>query len=313
MVEPAVRGTVPVDKNVILLSRMAVTELHAEVVLDACADVGEGATWDPGRQELLWVDIPRGAIHRYDPVADTDRVRAVGQAVGAVAVRERGGLVAAAHAGFAVLDEDGFRIVAEVETDRPANRMNDGRVDRGGRFWAGTMALDMAPGAGALYRLDRDHGVQTILTGLSVPNGIDWSDDEMTMYLVDSGTRRVDAFAYEPATGAIAGRTALAEIDPDDGMPDGMTLDAQGFLWVAVWGGWAVRRYSPNGTLDAVLHLPASQVTSCAFGGPDLGDLYVTTASADLSARERAAQPLAGALFRCRPGVFGRTANLFRG
>lgn len=286
-------------------------ELHAEVAVDARAEVGEGPSWDPLREELLWVDVPRGAVHRHDPVARADRVEEVGQPVGAVAVREQGGLVLAVRDGFATFERGEARIIAEVERGLADNRMNDGKVDPGGRFWAGTMALDMRYGAGALYRLDPDLHVHTMLTGVSVSNGMDWSSDGRTMYFIDSGAQRVDAFDYDAQTGAVSARRPLIGIPPSYGMPDGMTLDAEGFLWVALWDGWAVRRFAPDGTPAGIVNLPASQVTSCAFGGRDLADLYITTASSGLSEAERAAQPQAGAVFRCRPGVRGRAPNRF--
>jgi len=284
--------------------------LVADVVLDGHAEVGEGPTWDPLRQRLWWVDIPLGAIHRFDPKNGRDHVVYAGQPVSAVAIRQRGGLVLAVRDGFAVLDKGQLRIVASVEAERAENRMNDGKVDPGGRFWAGTMAFDMTPGAGALYRLHEDYRVATVLSGLTISNGIDWSPDGQTMYFIDSARGSVTAFSYNGQTGAIKEPETLIVISPDEGMPDGMTVDSAGFLWVAVWAGAAVRRYSPDGALVGEVRLPVSQVTSCAFGGPNLRDLYITTASTGLSPVQRAEQPHAGALFRVRPGVVGRQPNL---
>ncbi len=283
--------------------------LRAEVALDAHAEVAEGPVWDVKAGQLVWVDIPRGEIHRFDPTEGTDQVTQVGQPVGAVALRERGGLLLAVRDGFAELADGQLRMIAEVESDRPENRMNDGKVDPAGRFWAGTMALDSAPGAGALYRLDTNRSVETMLTGLTISNGIDWSPDGTTMYFIDSTQRTVTAYAYDRHTGAISEPRTVIEIPPDDGMPDGMTVDSEGCLWVAIWGGSAVRRYAPDGTQLTRVELPASQVTSCAFGGAHLRDLYITTASVGLSAAERAGQPHAGALFCVRTEVGGREPN----
>lgn len=283
-----------------------------EVVLDAHAQVGECPVWDRSRGELLWVDIPRHTVHRFRPCGGRRSAVDVGQPVGAVAVRATGGLVLAVRDGFALLDDDAapVRLVAEVERDRPGNRMNDGRCDAAGRFWAGTMALDMAPGAGALYRLDPDLTVERVLAPTSVSNGLGWSADGRTMYFVDSATGGVDAFDH--ASGSLRGRRRLIEV-PVGTLPDGMAIDADGFLWVALWNGWCVHRYSPDGVLDTVVELPAAQITSCTFGGGDLDELYVTSAAAGLSPRERAAQPHAGAIFRVRPGVRGLPADLFAG
>jgi sugar lactone lactonase YvrE len=174
------------------------------------------------------------------------------------------------------------------------------------------MALDESPGRGTLYRSDGD-GLAPVLAPVSISNGIDWNLDGTQMYYVDSTAQRIDVFAFDAAAGTISDRRTFAEIDPVDGTPDGLTIDAEGHVWLALWDGWALRRYRPDGTLERVVDLPVSRVTSCAFGGDDLGDLYVTTASKDLSAAELRAQPQAGGLFVLRPGVAGRPANRFAG
>ncbi|MDQ3464319.1 MAG: SMP-30/gluconolactonase/LRE family protein [Actinomycetota bacterium] len=283
--------------------------LRAEVVLDAHAQVGEGPVWDASAGHLLWLDIPCGEIHRFHPTDGTHQVTQVGQPVGAIALRERGGLVLAVRDGFAELADGELNMIADVESDRPENRMNDGKVDPAGRFWAGTMALDSTPGAGTLYRLDLDRSVHPVLTGLTISNGIDWSPDATTMYFIDSTPGTVTAYDYDRHTGAISEPRTVLEVPPDDGMPDGMTVDSEGCLWVAIWGGSAVRRYAPDGTLLANVELPATQVTSCAFGGPALRDLYITTASEGLSAAARAGQPHAGAIFCVRTEVGAREPN----
>lgn len=290
--------------------------IDAGLVLDSRAELGEGVIWDAGSQRLVWVDITRGLIHEMS--AD-GRCRSsdAGQHVGAVAPRGHGGhggLVLAVRSGFAALDGDGtISMIAHVEADAGGNRMNDGGCDPQGRFWAGTMAYAETPGAGSLYRLDQDGTVHRMLTGTAVSNGLGWSPDGRTMYYIDTPTHGVDAFAFDPRTGAIAGRRRLVTVDPADGSPDGMTVDDEGFLWVALWGGGAVRRYQPDGTLDTVVRVAASKVTSCAFGGADRGDLYITTASTGLSPERLAAEPHAGGLFRCRPGVTGPPATPFTG
>jgi len=282
----------------------------AEVIVDAHAEVGEGPSWDVESQRLWWVDIPHGAIHAFHPDSGTDDVVSVGQPVGALVRRRRGGLMLAVRDGFAALEAGKLRLLAEVEIDRPENRMNDGKVDPAGRFWAGTMALDMATGAGALYRLTEDHRVDTVRTGLTISNGMDWSPDGQTMYFIDSAQGCVTAYSYDRALGEISEPRTLIEIPPEAGLPDGMTVDSAGGLWVAIWGGAAVRHYSPEGTFLDEIRVPATQVTSCAFGGPDLRDLYITTAAEDLSPDELREQPHAGGLFRVAPGVVGREPYL---
>jgi sugar lactone lactonase YvrE len=254
-------------------------------------------------------------VHSLDVGSRETETVEVGQPVGAVAVRESGGLVLAVRDGFALLDrgEAEPRMIAALELDEPRTRMNDGKCDAAGRFWAGTMDEEERESLGSLYRLDADGTVSRMLDGLVISNGLGWSRDGRTMYHVDSPTRRVDAFDFDLASGAIANRRTVVELEPGAGDPDGMTVDADGFLWVALWGGSAVRRYSPGGRLDAVVEVPASQVTSCTFGGPDLDDLFVTTARRGLAPGELASEPAAGGIFRARPGVTGEPAARFAG
>jgi len=286
---------------------------RAELVLDARAARGEGPLWDVRDQRLIWVDIDGNAVHRYDPLTACDQWQDVGQPVGAVGLRADAGLVAAVRDGFAFLDRGDVSLVAPVEIEQTGARMNDGKVDPAGRFWAGTMPFDLKPGAGALYRLDGDLSVHAMLRGLTISNGLDWSLDGRTMYFIDSATGGLDAFDYEPENGVIGRRRRIVEIHAREGLPDGMALDAEGFIWVALWGGGCVRRYTPSGSVAAVIELPVSQVTSCAFGGPDLTDLYLTSASAGLSAERLAREPAAGGLFLYQAPVPGRAPNIFVG
>ena len=289
------------------------TAAAVELVLDARAELGEGPRWDARAQRLLWVDIMRGRVHAFRPGHAACRSVDVGRPVGALAGTADGGIVLAVAGGFARLDWDSgqVRMLAAVEADRPQNRMNDGACDPAGRFWAGTMALDEGPGAGALYRLDPDGTVRTMLTGVSISNGIDWSLDGRRMYYVDSPTRRIDAFDFDPRTGVIANRRTFVALPPEAGFPDGLTVDADGFVWLALWGGAALHRYDPEGARERIVPLPVTHPTSCAFGGSDLDELYVTSARRPLSVDERARQPMAGGLLRLRPGVVGRPPGLF--
>jgi sugar lactone lactonase YvrE len=289
------------------------TEGAVELVLDARAELGEGPRWDSRGQRLLWVDIMRGRVHAFTPSTHACRNVAVGRPVGALACAADGRVVLAVAGGFGRLDLDSgrFEMLAAVEADRPGNRMNDGACDAAGRFWAGTMAIDERPQAGALYRLDPDLTVHTMLREVTISNGIDWSLDGRRMYYVDTPTRRIDVFDFDVATGAITNRRTFVEVPADAGMPDGLTVDAAGFVWVALWGGAALRRYAPDGTLERVVSLPVTHPTSCAFGGAALDELYVTSARIALTREERKRQPQAGGVFRLRPGVSGRPANLF--
>jgi sugar lactone lactonase YvrE len=291
-------------------------ELRVDLVLDAHARVGEGPVWDDASGTLVWVDIMGHAVHRYDPAQDKDRAIDIGQPVGAAVLRRNAnGLVVALRDGFGLLDESSGQVdlVAPVEADVPTKRMNDGKCDPAGRFWAGTMEFDPAPGSsgGALYRLDPDFQVPKALDGITLSNGMDWTDDGRQMYYIDSMSYGIDIFDFEPATGTLGQRKRFITIQPDEGLPDGMTLDAEGGLWVALHGSGTVRRYTPDGQLDRVVRVPPSMVTCPAFGGDDLGDLYITTMNYGMSEAAVRAQPLSGALFRCRPGVRGRPANRF--
>jgi sugar lactone lactonase YvrE len=300
-------------KEIVTQSRTAPFEV--EVVVDGQDEVGEGPIWHDSEHQLIWVDITRNLIHRLDPVTNHKESIDVGQPVGAVAPRATGGLIAAVRDGFGLISTTAERLemLAEVEADNSGNRMNDGKCDSAGRFWAGTMAYDLTPRAGALYRLNTDHSVVKVLEEITLSNGLGWSPDDTSMYFVDSATNGVDVFDYEADSGEVRNRRRLIDIPQGLGMPDGMTLDAEGFIWVALWGGWSIRRYAPDGTPDLVIELPASQITSSAFGGKDLSELYITSAAYELPEHELRKQPHAGALFRCRPGTLGRPAHVFEG
>ncbi|MYV98674.1 SMP-30/gluconolactonase/LRE family protein [Streptomyces sp. SID3343] len=280
------------------------------------ATLGESPCWDARGGRLLWVDIPAGRVHYL--VTDTDLYGwyDVGRPVSAVVPRAGGGYGLAVREGFAVLEPDGaIRIVASVPDERPGNRMNDGACDRAGRFFAGTKAEDDTPGAGALYRLDppdtnrpgEPPRLTRVFAGVTNSNGIAWSPDERLLYYVDTGTGRIDTCAYDPTDGTVCDRRPFAEIPAEAGLPDGLTVDVDGGVWVALWEGAALRRYAPDGRLDRTLPVPARRVTNCAFGGPDLDVLYVTTAATD----DR--EPLGGRLFAFRPGVRGLPAHPYRG
>ncbi|MBZ5558122.1 MAG: SMP-30/gluconolactonase/LRE family protein [Acidobacteriia bacterium] len=285
------------------------------MAFDAKAELGEGPVWDPDAACLYFVDIERNRVHRFHSETHVSRTYDAGSMVSAVALAAAGDLVMAVRNGFARLDLDTGRVrmIAEVEADHPDRRMNDGKCDAAGRFWAGTMALDHRRGAGALYRLDPGGRVHTMLRDVSISNGLDWTGDGRRMYYIDTPTKSIDVFDFDPASGAISNRRSLVRVPADYGSPDGMTLDADGGIWVAFWGGSAVRRYTPDGTLDREIRVPVTHPTSCAFGGRDLRDLYITTAATALGPEERARQQHAGGVFRCRPGVQGRPANRFGG
>jgi sugar lactone lactonase YvrE len=258
-----------------------------EVAVRAEATLGEGPTWDGER--LLWIDILGARLHTYDPASGHRTVRVLDQHIGAVKPRAGGGLVLNLRDGVALLDpDDSVRWLHHEPV--PGRRANDAAVAPDGSLWAGTMRYDEAPGGGTLSRITGDGTHHTVLDDVAVSNGTGWSPDGRLMYYIDSPTRRVDVFDHED--GQISGRRTLVEIEDGAGFPDGLTVDADGCVWVALWDGGAVRRYTPDGELDRVITLPTPRVTACAFGGPDLTDLYITTARVGLDAPH----PVAGSL-----------------
>jgi sugar lactone lactonase YvrE len=293
--------------------------LEPHLVLDAHATLGEGPVWDTREGVLWWVDLLGRRLHRYDPVTNQDTSAAVDQEIGSIAPRASGGLVAAVRDGFAALGRDGqLSMIAPVEADQPANRMNDGKCDAAGRFWAATMAFDCSAGAGNLYVLEPDHSVRSVLTGLTIGNGLAWTDDNATLYYVDSMTQTVDAFDFNLDKGLLGERRHVVEIEPATQpgalrVPDGMCIDAEGFLWVAVYGAGLVCRYRPDGSTDTVVELPTKQATCPVFGGPDLRDLYITTGSQEMTPEELEQDPLAGSLFRVRTDVPGTAPYAYAG
>ncbi len=285
-----------------------------ELVANVRASVGEGPHWDTSTQRLVWVDIEGNRILEFDPASGTTREAAVPQHPGAIVRRASGGYIAAVTDGFAAVDFDGrFEMIASIEADLPQSRMNDGKCDSQGRFWAGTTRMTHDTAVGTLYRLDADRSVHPMLSDVWISNGLDWTDDDQRMYFIDSHSSQVDVFDFDAATGAIANRRPVVQAPKEWLFPDGMTLDAEGYLWVAFWGSSAVRRFDPEGRLDHELELPVSQVASCAFGGADLRDLYITTAARGLDEAALEREPHAGGLFRARPGVAGRPSHSFAG
>ena len=290
-----------------------------EVVLEAHAVLGEGPSWDDVTGRLLWVDIINQEIHSFDPRTGRDERVRVEQPVGAAVIREGGGYAAAVRDGFALVDPQTghVELIAPVELDLPRNRMNDGKCDSFGRFWAGTQSVDYTPAAGALYRLDTDRTAHLVVDDVGISNGLGWSPDNHTMYYIDTAANRLDAFDFEASSGTVSARRSLAPLAPAEGGGDGLAVDAEGFVWVALWDGWALHRYAPDGRLDRVVKFPVSHVTSCCFGGPKLDELYVTTASTTeagpFDAERLAREPAAGALFRLRPGVKGLPTHAYRG
>ena len=285
------------------------------VAVDAADLIGEGPAWEGARQSLLWTDIAGRRIHRLDPATGATWIRSLPQMAGAVLPRAGGGLALCLQDGvyLADADEGDLRLLTPVEPDDETTRLNDVKTDRAGRLWGGTMALDARADAGAFYRIGADGAVTTIASPTTISNGIEWSLDGSLMYYIDTATGRVDVFDFDVERGSAVGRRPFIHFDQSFGIPDGMTIDADGCLWVAFYDGWAVRRFDPSGTLDRTVELPTARTTSCCFGGPNLDQLYVTSARDGLTGAQLAEQPHAGALFVIEPGVAGLPITPFAG
>ena len=281
--------------------------------------LSEGPRWDARWEELLWVDVLAGRLHRARLDADGQlQVRQTFQVhchLGAAAPAAGGGYVLAAGPGFLYVNDAGaVRELAQPAAGRTDVRMNDGACDPQGRFWAGTMAYDEAPGAGCLYRLELDGSCTQVLAGLTISNGIGWSPDGTTMYLADSGTADIIAFDFDPATGDLSSQRTIVHITTANAVPDGLTVDDHGNLWVALWNGGALARYHPDGSLLDTVPLPVDRPTSCAFGGTDGATLFITTAREGLGDAALARQPDAGRLLRLDPpGVTGPPCTPYLG
>jgi sugar lactone lactonase YvrE len=262
--------------------------------------LGEGPVWDTKQKRIFWIDILKGEIQYFYPDSNEHRMCKLGQMLGAIAFKRSGGMIAALKGGFATIDLNNgtMQLISEVETDLPDNRFNDGKCDPAGRFWAGTMSISNTPNAGSLYVLEKDLTVNTKIIGVTCSNGMAWSPDHNTLYYIDTPTRNVVAYNYDVLNGNITNMRVVINIPKGKGYPDGMTIDNEGMLWVALWSGWNVIRYNPyTGKQLHQITLPVSQVTSCVFGGDTMEDLYITSAKVGLSEHELKAQQLAGSLF----------------
>ncbi|MBO0803194.1 MAG: SMP-30/gluconolactonase/LRE family protein [Nocardiopsaceae bacterium] len=305
-----------------------VREYAVEPVGVTRAALGEGPCWDAASGTLLWVDIPAGRVHRTDPATGATSTTQLTPPVSAVLPVAAGGLVLGCGQRVTVLTPDGAsREVTQITAD-PAIRFNDAKADPRGRLWIGSMHTARKPGTATLYRLDPgtpgtsntagtpgtpEPVLTAVIDGVTISNGLGWSPDGRAMYYIDTPTLRVDVLDYDLATASAANRRPLVDVSDTGGRPDGLTVDADGCVWVALIGGGALHRYTPDGRLDTAVPLPVSHPTSCAFGGPGLRELFVTTASEPLSQTELRSQPLAGRLLRLRPGPAGLVPALVTG
>jgi sugar lactone lactonase YvrE len=295
-----------------------------ECVVDARDKLGEGAFWCPVEQAVYWLDIAMPSrLHRLTPGDGRHDTWPMPEMISALAKRRDGTLLVAAQSGLSIFDpkQPGLRRVASPEADQPGNRSNDGAPDAKGRFWIGTMQNNLGPKAeeipitqrsGALWRIDPDFTATKVEAGLGITNGIAWSPDNRTLYVIDTMDQTIFAYDFDLEAGAIGNKRVFSDVK-DLGYADGSCIDAEGHLWNARWEGSAVVRIAPSGKIDRVVPIPATRVTSCAFGGPDLDTLYVTTSRLNLDPETLRRYPQQGGLFALKPGVKGLPRPQFAG
>ncbi len=288
---------------------------EVELVLDSQSDLGEGAIWNWKTGELIWINITGKILNFYNPKIGNNKEMFTGQMIGTVVPAESGQVMVALKNGIYSLDPatGTKKQMANPEADLPDNRFNDGKCDPAGRFWAGTMSMTGQKETGTLYRLDSDSTIDKMIENVSISNGIVWSPDATKMYYIDTPTQKVMAYDYDNETGDISNPSVAVEVAKEMGSPDGMTIDADGNIWVALWGGSAVACWNPEtGKLLKKINIPAKNVTSCAFGGDNLETLYITTARQNTSGEELQTFPHAGGVFKTKPGAKGIKAFFFK-
>lgn len=283
-------------------------------VIPSANFLGEGPHWSEAEGWLSWVDILAPAFIVGDPATGERREMPLPELIGVAVPKKSGGWLAATESGIKALSPDGtLTLLAAPEADRPGNRFNDGKCDRRGRFWVGSLAINTAPRQGSLWRYDPDGTVTRVESGMHISNGLGWSPDDTRFYFTDSAKREIYVYDFDIESGAIENRRTFVTALEGSGTPDGLAVDAEGFVWSAHWDGWSVVRYDPDGGIDRVVNLPVPRPTSCVFGGLDRSTLYVTTARIRLSTAQLAEAPLSGGIFAVETGVRGQHETIFAG
>ena len=287
--------------------------MQVKQVLACRNDLGEGPLWSTRDKTLHWLDINQSKIYRYYPASGKQKIYDMPIKVTALAQRRMGGFICATEKGFHFWNSTSpeLRPISNPEEGKEGARFNDGKVDRQGRFWAGTM--DPRNATSALYRLDPDFHVQRMLGDITISNGIGWSPDNRRMYYADTLRYTIYDFRFDLESGEINNQRVFVRVEPDYGVPDGLTVDSQGFVWVAFYDGWKIVRYKPDGEVDMLIEMPVARPTCPAFGGEDLDELYITTAIDGLSPVELEKQPMAGDLFMLKAGIKGLPEPRFAG
>lgn len=278
-----------------------------EVILRTRARVGEGPIWDNQKQNLFWIDVLEGKVSRFDPLTGINSVFSIGKHVGAIALTDSHVILVAARDELLSLDLRDSSLSGFQHIVRDENiRFNDGRVDARGRFVIGTMGYNPQPGTAAVYSVDGSGAVETMIKNVGLSNGLCWTEDNRYMYYIDTLSAEVTRFSYDLETGKVSNRSTLIKFESSQGLPDGMTIDCEGNLWIGFWGGGCIRRVSAQGKIISEHEIPVSRVTSAAFGGQNLDKLFITTASHQLSEEEFQREPLAGSIFVLQTDTQGR-------
>jgi len=280
----------------------------------ACQNIlGEGPLWHPKEKAIYWVDILGKTIQRYYPATKRYETFDTPFQIGFIAFREKGGIVCGTENGFYFWDIDSkaMDFIAHPEKGKKNARFNDGKVDRMGRLWAGTMTSQGA--TSALYRLDNNLKVSKMVEKVTISNGIGWSPDNTLMYYADSNRYIIYCFDFNIHSGIISNRRTFVQLDGNQGVPDGLTVDSEGHIWCAIYDGWKVIRFAPTGEVSEEIKMPVSRPSSCIFGGEDMDELYITSISEGLSDRQKEKEPLAGDLFKVKTKVKGIPEPLFAG
>lgn len=295
---------------------MGANSTEADVAYKHNAHLGEGPVWSEKEGKLYWMDILSGLLMTYDPRIKKNSSMDMGEHAGAVALREKGGFVAILKSGFYFIDpeKEEKTLISDPESDLTDTRFNDGKCDPSGRFWAGTLSYNLDEGAGSLYCLNSDLEVEKRLDNLTIPNGMAWNSKKDKFYFIDSPTGTIFSFDYDDASGSISNRDVVRTLESHEGSPDGMTIDEEDALWVALYAGSKVIRIDPDsGKTLFEVHLPAPHITSCTFGGSELDELYITSARENMSGEDIEKAPLSGSLFKAKVPFKGIPASRFSG
>jgi len=288
--------------------------MDVTVAVDSNDSLGEGPVWSVDENSLYWVDIDRQLLQRWDLEYGERKIWEMPSAIGSFALKKSGGCIVALKTGLADLDLNTGEVtpIIDPEPEMTYTRFNDGKCDRQGRFWAGTMDEEYPNRRGSLYQLDSNFHLRTMGGKVGISNGLGWSPDNQVFYYTDSATRTIYAYDFDFITGEISNRRVFVRT-PRNFVPDGLTIDSEGFIWSAKWDGWKIVRYAPDGSIDLELKMPIQRPTSCTFGGPEMNLLFVTSARIDLSSSVLEKQPLAGSVFLIKTDVTGIPEPMFLG